>query len=207
MKVCTECLLRMLKGTVTTALENVKQDISGWMAHNMNSMKLVILLHPLCWSIHTKDESKRGTAFAFIFGVNWLWRCGVTASFGVFHEIRCNGMTSFMEFMIYTFFFVLNSMNQTMQRWHKLNKSRYHCYYIGCSWKHLNLRVILCKTCVLFSPSKLCVKIFCFKQQWLKQCQDEVSYNENSFWLDWMLLVWGILTCGDPLQNVYTFFT
>ena len=24
------------------------------------------------------------SAFAFIFGVNWLWRCGVTASFGVF---------------------------------------------------------------------------------------------------------------------------
>ena len=37
---------------------------------NMNSMKLVIPLHPLYWSIHTKDESKRGTAFAFIFGVN-----------------------------------------------------------------------------------------------------------------------------------------
>ena len=36
----------------------------------MNSMKLVILLHWLYWSIHTKDESKRGTAFAFIFGVN-----------------------------------------------------------------------------------------------------------------------------------------
>ena len=52
-------------------------------------------------SIHIKDESKRGTAFAFIFGVNWLWCCGVTASFGVFfHEIKCNGMTSFMEFMM-----------------------------------------------------------------------------------------------------------
>ena len=53
------------------------------------------------WSIHTKDESKRGIAFAFIFGVNWLWRCGVTASFGVFffHDIKCNGMTSFMESM------------------------------------------------------------------------------------------------------------
>ena len=37
---------------------------------NMNSMKLAILLHSLHWSIHTKDESKRGTAFAFIFGVN-----------------------------------------------------------------------------------------------------------------------------------------
>ena len=54
----------------------------------------------LYWSIHTKDESKRGTVFAFIFGVNWLWRCGVTASFEFFfHEIKCNGMTSFMEFM------------------------------------------------------------------------------------------------------------
>ena len=37
---------------------------------NMNSMKLVIPLYSLYWSIHTKDESKRGTAFAFIFGVN-----------------------------------------------------------------------------------------------------------------------------------------
>ena len=36
----------------------------------MNAMKLVIPLHSLYWSIHTKDESKRGTAFAFIFGVN-----------------------------------------------------------------------------------------------------------------------------------------
>ena len=31
----------------------------------------------------------------------WIdWRYGVTASFGVFfHEIKCNGMTSFIEFM------------------------------------------------------------------------------------------------------------
>ena len=36
----------------------------------MNSMKLVIPLHSLYWSIHTKDESKCGTVFAFIFGVN-----------------------------------------------------------------------------------------------------------------------------------------
>ena len=36
----------------------------------MNSMKLAIPLHSWYWSIHTKDESKRGTAFAFIFGVN-----------------------------------------------------------------------------------------------------------------------------------------
>ena len=48
----------------TASLEPKKQQ------HNMNSMRLVIPLHSLYWSIHTKDESKRGTAFAFIFGVN-----------------------------------------------------------------------------------------------------------------------------------------
>ena len=50
----------------------------------MKSMELVIPLHFISWkkyskrccdtttpeSIHTKDESKRGSAFAFIFGVN-----------------------------------------------------------------------------------------------------------------------------------------
>ena len=60
----------------------IQQDRNGrdlnW-RDNMKSMKVVILLHSLYWSIHTKVESKRGTAFAFIFGVNWLWRCGVTA--------------------------------------------------------------------------------------------------------------------------------
>ena len=66
----------------------------------INSMKLVIMLYSMYWLIHTKDESKRGTAFAFIFGVNWLCHWGVTVSFGVFfHEIRCNGMMIFMEFM------------------------------------------------------------------------------------------------------------
>ena len=73
-------------------------------------------------SIHTKDESKRESAFAFIFAVNWFWHSGVTALFGVFsqltsqiifgkmhflliwkneffHEIKCKGMTSFMDFM------------------------------------------------------------------------------------------------------------
>ena len=57
----------------------------GIRMHYMNSMKLVIPLHFISWkkyserccdtttpeSIHTKDESKRGSAFAFIFGVNW----------------------------------------------------------------------------------------------------------------------------------------
>ena len=50
-------------------------------------MKLVIPLHSLYWSIHTKDESKRGTAFAFILlrivapndaaVGRRLWRCGM----------------------------------------------------------------------------------------------------------------------------------
>ena len=63
----------------------------------MNSMKLVIPLLSLYWSIHTKDESKCGTAFAFIFGV--VASQHSLESF-FFREIRCNGMTSFMEFML-----------------------------------------------------------------------------------------------------------
>ena len=60
---------------------------ADWQHVVMNSMKLVIPLHIISGkkdskrcrdtttlatpeSIHTKDESKRGTAFAFIFGVN-----------------------------------------------------------------------------------------------------------------------------------------
>ena len=53
-------------------------------ACHMNSMKIIIPLHHISLkkdskqccdtttpkSIHTKDESKRGFAFAFIFGVN-----------------------------------------------------------------------------------------------------------------------------------------
>ena len=50
--------------------------------------------------------------FAFIFGVNWLWHCGVTASFGVFFlEIKCNGMTIFMKFMLYLMFLYTQSRN------------------------------------------------------------------------------------------------
>ena len=49
----------------TKALQYALYDVDP-----MNSMKLVIPLRSLFWSIHTKDESKRGTAFAFIFGVN-----------------------------------------------------------------------------------------------------------------------------------------
>ena len=38
-----------------------------WNRHTMNSMKLVTPLHSLYWSIHTKDESKRGTELTQAF--------------------------------------------------------------------------------------------------------------------------------------------
>ena len=77
------------------------QNAVWYQWHVMNAMKLVNPLHSLYWSIHTKDKSKHRSTFAFIFGVNWLWHFGITASFGVFlHEIKCNGRTSFLEFMI-----------------------------------------------------------------------------------------------------------
>ena len=84
-------------GSLEICYDDINRDISIakemiglvhclWLV-KMNSFKLVILLHFISWkkkkdskwccdtttpeSIHTKDESKRGSAFAFIFGVNW----------------------------------------------------------------------------------------------------------------------------------------
>ena len=67
---------KIAKMTVKLCLLNYVYRVQGWNSKLqvtwsvMNSMKLVIPLQLLDWSIHTKDESKRGTAFAFIFGVN-----------------------------------------------------------------------------------------------------------------------------------------
>ena len=49
---------------------NVRTQIMLILSLFMNSVKLVSLLHSLYWSIHTKNKSKCGSAFAFIFGVN-----------------------------------------------------------------------------------------------------------------------------------------
>ena len=65
-----------------------------WSTHLCHSVTFIEIVNS------HQDESKCTTAFSFIFGVNWLWLCGVTAYFGVcFHEIKCNAMTSFMELM------------------------------------------------------------------------------------------------------------
>ena len=66
----------------------------------MNSVTFYFMKKVQMMSIHTKDESS--STFAFVFGVNWPWRFGVTASFGVFfHEVKCNGKTSFIEFLLH----------------------------------------------------------------------------------------------------------
>ena len=55
---------------------------------------------------HEFHETCHSVTFIVVLVNSHLrWKhCGVTASFGVFfHEIKCNGMTSFMEFMSYGF--------------------------------------------------------------------------------------------------------
>ena len=67
--ICPIFTSRKHENSTQVALDSVES--TPVLSHvNMNSIKLVIPLHSLYWSIHTKDESKRGTAFAFIFGVN-----------------------------------------------------------------------------------------------------------------------------------------
>ena len=114
---------------------------------NLKIMKLVIPLHSLYCSIHIKDESKCGTVLAFIFGVNWLWRCGVKVSFEVFfHELKCTGMTSFMKFM-YSKFSVLtcligNNCSWMLIGWRSWNyifgtrSCDSHIYFFSCqTWE------------------------------------------------------------------------
>ena len=102
----------------------------------MNSMKLVIPLHSLYWSNHTKDDfsSKRATAFAFIFGVNWLWRCGVTASLWVFfHEMKFNGTHDHITFQIYIYTLLTFGLKDTEEtvKHRKLLYHKTHLYSVN----------------------------------------------------------------------------
>ena len=76
--ICILALTGPLIVSITTPKMSCTGLLKAILVYNMNSKKLVFPLLSLYWSIHTKDESKRGTAFAFIFGVNWLWRCVVS---------------------------------------------------------------------------------------------------------------------------------
>ena len=104
-------------GLYSVSIWNIEMSKQPWIPWK-SSFRYISLYQ----SIHTKDERKCGAMFVFIFNVNWLWRWarGVTASFGVlFHEIKYNGMTSFMEFM--------NVSYQTLRTW------KYVEDWIGCS--------------------------------------------------------------------------
>ena len=130
----------------------------------MHSMKLVIPLHSLYWSMHTKDESKSETAFAFIFGVNWLWRRGATTSFGVsFHEINCNGITGFTEYM--------TSVKTKLQAiWYNVWYFQLICIHyhsmgpesLGLAWLKYNLYTLISYSHVFCSCKLIWVQvIFC----------------------------------------------
>ena len=61
---------RRVEGPTWTRFRPVPKDITSvpCMLHEFHETCHSVTL--FYWSIHTKDESKRGTAFAFIFGVN-----------------------------------------------------------------------------------------------------------------------------------------
>ena len=69
-KITLDFLVFALQMAVNIVMKRVTLKEEFLDLYLMNSMKLVISIHSVYWSIHTKDESKRETAFAFIFGVN-----------------------------------------------------------------------------------------------------------------------------------------
>ena len=69
----------------------------------LNSLKLVIPLHSLYWSVVNSHQRWKQTRNRVCFHLCCeltlaLWCHSIVWS--LFHEIKCNGMTSFMEFMI-----------------------------------------------------------------------------------------------------------
>ena len=103
-KAPTSCALKSIRVLVacdnsydsfdhSTLKKSSAQKRSSARTH-MNSMKLVIPLQSLYWSIHTKDESKRSSAIdsSVVVSQNRLE--------SLFHQIKCDRMTSFMEFML-----------------------------------------------------------------------------------------------------------
>ena len=120
-------------------------------------------------SLHTKDESKRGSAFAFIFGVNWLWRCGVTASFGVVsHKMKCNEMTSFMEF-IYSV--TLEGCKSATDLWDV------SWWQVLWHWRCLTHQVL-----TLGSPKPRIMQMLPPLQVWYQQLMNDRWLTLNSSW-------------------------
>ena len=75
---CIQCSLvgrYELQFDLSVSLLSVVKIALHWLAPGQrlllaNLSLMGYLLYSLYWSIHTKDESKRDSAFAFIFGVN-----------------------------------------------------------------------------------------------------------------------------------------
>ena len=71
-------MLDIKKGWIVSTMKNAmlqKKEIydikiNSYIINVNHEFHEICQLHSLYWSIHTKDESKRGIAFAFIFGVN-----------------------------------------------------------------------------------------------------------------------------------------
>ena len=95
--------------------------------------------------------------FTFIFGVNWLWHCGVTASFGVFfHEIKRNGKTNFMEFMKIECqrMTYLCGLTLLWAFWMCIARLSFRVYSLS-QWKHLYLSLVHAASWSFLSLSSL----------------------------------------------------
>ena len=90
--------IRSLKSVTLSRSISWKTSFSD-ISRKCISPNMIRAVNRLYWSIHTKDESKRETAFAFIFGVNWLWRCGFPALLRIFFQLTAPIIFGDMHFL------------------------------------------------------------------------------------------------------------
>ena len=133
---------------------------------NPSEVRRLKRLHLLYWSIHTKDESKRGTASAFIFDVNWLWSCGVTASFGVFFhaqftpKMKANAELHLLSSLLWIDSGVVVSQHRLESIFHGINCNGMTIFMEFMSIFHSYLQILLLVLVASNQPGKIWISFY-----------------------------------------------
>ena len=100
-----------------------------------------------------KMKTKSGSAFAFIFGVNWLWRCGITTSFSIFLDSDKHRNLTWLRNLVTNKHQIPRYQGNKRQERNKITDQKYiykqnlaasvflfdlpRLYILGCSQEHL----------------------------------------------------------------------
>ena len=117
---------------------------------HMNSMKLVIPLHFISWKKTQNDAvtPRRQSQFTPKMTANAVLHL-LSSLVWIYQDNKCNGITSFMEFMYYNIF------KQT----YKIATGKIHTILTTLEWGHLQRHSMSLLRCPLFTQGKNCPRV------------------------------------------------